>query len=186
MRRVEVLIGLQLRVRLELGQESRVCLVEVREGNVLRRATSTGGDVDQAGGEVAVSDGTQGTGGKVIVVRDQVGLGVVAPGSLIVAGVGQLISLQPVLVVPAQAEAQRPAEVRGEVGDGGDGGDGVRAGEGSLYTPVKIITGGGVVTTQVRTPIPLPDLACPGQHGEPAFILLGAVPLKESINTVIM
>ena len=148
----------------------------MRLGNVLRRATSTGRDVDQTSGEVEVRLATQGTGGLVKVVRDQVGLGVVAPGSLAVARVGELFSLQPVVVVPASAEGQRPAEVRGEVGDGG-----VRGGEGSLRAAVQIITGGGVVTTQVRTSIPLPDLACLGQHGEPTFILLGAVSLEESI-----
>ena len=92
-----------------------LCLVEVRLGNVLRRATSTGRDIDEARGEVEVRVGTQGTGGEVIVVRDQVGLGVVAPGSLAVARVGELFSLQPVVVVPASGEGQRPAEVRGEV-----------------------------------------------------------------------
>ena len=131
--RVEFPVRLQLRVRLELGQESGVGLVEVREGNVLGSPASTGRDIEQSAGEGAVRVRPQGPRGLVKVVREEVGVGVVAPGSLAVARVGQLFSIQPVVVLPAQAEAQRPAEVRGEVGDGGGGG--VGGGEGSLYTP---------------------------------------------------
>ena len=163
-----------------------MCLVEVREGDVVRRtsSSSTGGDVEKTGGEVEVRLGSHGTGGKVKVVRDEVWLGVVAPGSLAVAGVGQLVSLQPVvLVLPASGEGQRPAEVWGEVGDGGGEG----GGEGPLHTAVQTITGGGVVTGQVRTTPPLHHLSCTAGHGEPAFILLGAVPLEKplKINSVL-
>ena len=112
--------------------------------------------------------GSHGTGGEVEVVRNEVREGVVAPGTLAVAGVGKLIPLQPVEVGLASAEGERPAEVRREVGYG----VGVSGGEGSLNTPVQVMTGGGVVTTQVRAPIPLLDFSCPGQHREPSVILL--------------
>ena len=115
-----------------------------------------------------VRQGSHGTGGEVEVVRDEVRQGVEAPGSLVVGGVGKLLSLQPVEVVLASAEGERPAEVRGEVGDG----VGLGGGEDSLSTPIQVMTGGGVITTQVRAPIPLLDLSCLEQHGEPSVILL--------------
>ena len=90
---------------MELGQKSGVCLVEVRERNVLRRAVRTGRDIEQSGGEVDARQLDQGTRGLVEVVREEVWLGVVAPGSRVVARVGKLIALQPeVLVVPTSAE----------------------------------------------------------------------------------
>ena len=71
--RVEFLVRSQVRVRLELGQESGVCLVEVREGNVVGSPSGTGRDIEQSAGEVEVRMRSQGTRGLVKVVREQVG-----------------------------------------------------------------------------------------------------------------
>ena len=106
MGRVEFLVRLQVRVRLELGQESGVCLVEVREGNVVGSPSSTGRDIEQSAGEVEVRLRSQGTRGLVKVVREQVGLGVVTPGSRVVAAVGKLLSFQPVEVLVGQGSVE--------------------------------------------------------------------------------
>ena len=106
MGRVEFLVRLQLRVRLELGQESGVCLVEVREGNVVGSPASTGRDIEQSAGEVEVRVRANGTRGLVKVVREEVGVGVVAPGSRVVGAVGELQFCQPVEVLVGQGSVE--------------------------------------------------------------------------------